>query len=138
MHVLVVEDEAIIAEDTAEMLREAGHQVSGPAATVDEAVRLAEQTHADLALVDINLAGTEEGPRLARALWALFGVPSLFVTAQPEQARQHKDAAVGVLAKPFAARELVQSVPVAHAAASGEEEEPRSWRPRNLELFRSA
>ena len=136
MQVLLVEDEAIIAEDTAQMLRQAGHEVAGPAATVDEAVRLAQETRADLALVDINLAGHEEGPRLARALWALFGVPSLFVTAQPEQARQHKDAAVGVLSKPYAAGELVQSVPVARAAAVGEE--PRSWRPRNLELFRPA
>ena len=136
MQVLLVEDEAIIAEDAAEMLRQAGHEVAGPVASVDEAVRLAEETQADLALVDINLAGTEEGPRLARALWALFGVPSLFVTAQPEQARQHKDAAVGVLTKPYAAGELVQSVPVARAAAVGEE--ARSWRPRNLELFRPA
>jgi two-component system, response regulator PdtaR len=134
MQVLVVEDEPIIAEDTVEMLREAGHEVAGPVSSVDEAVRLAEETQADLALVDVNLCGHEEGPRLARALWALFGVPSLFVTAQPEQARQHRDAAVGVLSKPFAAQELVQSVPVARAAAVGEE--PRSWRPRNLELFR--
>ena len=133
MQVLVVEDEAIIGADTVETLREAGHTVSGPATTVDDAVRLAEETHADLALVDINLCGTDEGPRLARALWALFGVPSLFVTAQPEQARQHKDAAVGVLTKPYAAGELVQSVPVARAVADGEE--PRTWRPRNLELF---
>jgi CheY-like chemotaxis protein len=133
MQVLVVEDEPIIGEDTVEMLRAAGHQVSGPAATVDEAVRMAETDGADLALIDINLAGREEGPRLARALWALFRVPSLFVTAQPDQARQHRDAAVGVLSKPFAQQELVQSVPVAHAAASGGE--PRSWRPRNLELF---
>ena len=133
MQVLVVEDEAIIGADTVEMLREAGHSVAGPAATVDDAVRLAEETHADLALVDINLCGAEEGPRLARALWALFGVPSLFVTAQPEQARQHRDAAVGVLTKPYAAGELVQSVPVARAVADGEE--PRTWRPRNLELF---
>lgn len=136
MQVLLVEDEPIVGEDAAEMLREAGHQVAGPASTVDEAVRLAQETGADLALVDINLCGEEEGPRLARALWALFGVPSLFVTAQPEQARQHKDAAVGVLSKPYAAGELVQSVPVARAAAVGEE--PRSWRPRNLELFRPA
>ena len=134
MQVLLVEDEPIIAEDTAEMLREAGHEVSGPAATVEEAVRLAQEGGADLALVDINLCGCEEGPRLARALWALFGVPSLFVTAQPEQARQHKDAAVGVLSKPYAAGELVQSVPMAKAVSEGEE--PRSWRPRNLELFR--
>ena len=133
MQVLVVEDEPIIAADTIEMLREAGHEVAGPATSVEDAVRLAEETRADLALVDINLEGHEEGPRLARALRALFGVPSLFVTAQPEQARQHRDAAVGVLAKPFAAGELVQSVPVARAVAEGQE--PRSWRPRNLELF---
>ena len=133
MQVLVVEDEPIIAEDTAEMLKEAGHDVTGPAGSVDEAFRLAEAWGPDLALIDINLSGREEGPRLARALWALFRIPCLFVTAQPEQAREHRDAAVGVLAKPFLAHELVESVPMARAAAAGEE--PRSWRPRNLELF---
>ena len=136
MQVLLVEDEAIIAEDAAEMLRQAGHEVAGPVASVDEAVRLAEETRADLALVDINPAGTEEGPRLAPALWGRFGVPALLVPAQPELLLQHKDAAVRVLPKPSGAGGLVQSVPVARAAAVGEE--ARSWRPRNLELFRPA
>lgn len=138
MQVLVVEDEPIIATDTAEMLREAGHDVAGPASTVDEACRLAETLGAggrslDLALVDINLHGREEGPALARALWVLYRVPSLFVTAQPAQAREHRDAAVGVLSKPFAAEDLMRSLPMARAAAFGEGS--RSWRPRNLELF---
>ena len=135
MQVLVVEDETLVAEDTAELLKEAGHQVTGIAATAAEAVSMAEGAGVDLALVDINLAGREDGPGLARDLWERFGVPCLFVTAQPAQARQHSDAAVGVLAKPYAAQDLLQSVPMARAAALGEE--VRSWRPSNLELFKS-
>jgi DNA-binding response OmpR family regulator len=133
MQVLVVEDEALIAEDVAAVLKEAGHVVSGPATTAAEAVELAESAGADLALVDINLSGCEDGPRLARDLWERFGMPCLFVTAQPAQARLHTDAAVGVLSKPYAAQDLVQSVPLAFAAAAGEE--CRSWRPTNLEIF---
>ncbi len=133
MQVLVVEDEPIIAMDTAEMLTEAGHEVTGPASTAEEAVRLAESTAPDLALIDINLCGHEDGPRVARALWERYRIPCLFVSAQPAQARQHRDVSVGVLTKPFVSRELLASVPAACAAALGEE--PRSWRPRNLELW---
>ena len=136
MQVLVVEDETLVAEDTAELLKEAGHLVSGPAATAEEAVRMAEGAGVDLALIDINLCGREDGPQLARDLWERFGVPCLFVTAQPAQARHHRDAAVGVLAKPYAAQDLLQSVPMARAAALGET--VRSWRPSNLELFEVA
>jgi DNA-binding response OmpR family regulator len=133
MQVLVVEDELLVAEDTAALLKEAGHGVSGPASTVEEAVKLAGEIGVDLALVDINLCGSEVGPGLARDLWQRFGVPCLFVTAQPARAREHQDAAVGVLSKPFMASELLHSVPAARAAALGEEQ--RSWRPSNLELF---
>jgi DNA-binding response OmpR family regulator len=135
MQVLVVEDEPIIALDTAEMLMEAGHGVTGPASTVEEAVRLAEGGAPDLALIDINLCGHEDGPRVARALWELYRIPCLFVSAQPAQARQHRDVSVGVLTKPFLSRELLASVPAACAAAHGQES--RSWRPKNLELWDS-
>jgi DNA-binding response OmpR family regulator len=133
MQVLVVEDEPIIALDTAEMLTEAGHEVTGPASTVEEAVRLAACNTPDLALIDINLCGHEDGPAVARALWERYRIPCLFVSAQPAQARQHRDVSVGVLTKPFVSRELLASVPAACAAAHGEES--RSWRPKNLELW---
>ena len=133
MQVLVVEDEFLIATDTAETLIEAGHEVAGPACTVDEAVRLVEASTPDLALIDVNLHGRRDGPALARELQERYGIPCLFVTAQPALAREHRELAVGVLAKPFDGSDLVASVPVAHAAARGEES--RSWRPRNLELF---
>ena len=132
MQVLVVDDEFIIATDTAETLIEAGHDVAGPVCTAEDAVRIADISKPDLALVDVNLHGRQEGPALAQALHAR-GIPCLFVTAQPALARMHRGAAVGVLSKPFDGRDLLASVPAAHAAAHGEES--RSWRPRNLELF---
>ena len=132
MQVLVVDDEFIIATDTAETLIEAGHDVAGPVCTVEEAMRIAETHKPDLALIDVNLHGRQEGPALARALGERWGIPCLFVTAQPALAREHRSAAVGVLAKPFAGRDLVASV--AHAGPHGPDE-PRTWRPRNLEMF---
>ena len=130
MQVLVVDDEFIIATDTAETLIEAGHDVAGPVCTVEDAIRVAETHRPDLALIDVNLHGRQEGPALARFLSERYGIPCLFVTAQPALAREHRSAAVGVLAKPFAGRDLVASVAAAHG-----DDEPRSWRPRNLELF---
>ncbi len=132
MYLLVVEDEALVALDATEALEAAGHEV-GSAGTYEEGYEIAEARRPDLALIDVNLCGREDGPRLADALWSEFGVRCLFVTAQPEQAREHKEAGVGVLTKPYLPHDLVASVPVAAAVVAGVE--PRTWAPRNLELF---
>lgn len=72
--VLVVEDEFLIAEEMAAMLRDAGHTVLGPAASVRaaEAV-LAGATRPDVAVIDANLRG-ETSASFATSLRDL-GVP---------------------------------------------------------------
>ena len=132
MLVLVVEDEPVIAASMEWELMAAGHQVLGPASSVDEAERLTKAQRPDLAFVDINLAGADEGVALARDLKRRFGVPSLFVTGQVAQARQNCDAALGVLAKPFAFESLVACVP---AAADLIEGRTPARTPRGLEVF---
>ncbi|HEY8618106.1 response regulator [Phenylobacterium sp.] len=132
MLVLVVEDEPMIAASIEWELLDAGYDVLGPASSVAEAERLAAEHRPDLALVDINLAGHDEGVALARDLKARLGVPSVFVTGQLAQARQASDAALGVLTKPFHFDALVETVPVAAALARGR----RPARlPRGLEVF---
>lgn len=132
MLVLVVEDEPMIAASIQWELEDAGYDVLGPAAGVSEAEALARQTRPDLAFIDINLAGHDEGVALARELKARLGVPSIFVTGQLAQARQASDAALGVLPKPFNFQSLVQTVPVAQALEQGR----RPARlPLGLELF---
>ena len=55
--VLVVEDEFLIALDLELLLRRHGWRVLGPAATVDQALRLLRGETPDVALLDVNLRG---------------------------------------------------------------------------------
>lgn len=132
MLVLVVEDEPMIAASIEWELIDAGFEVLGPALSVDEAVELAQGRRPDLALIDINLAGQDEGVALARDLKRRLGVASVFVTGQVAQARQNCDAALGVLPKPFSFDALVQTVPAALELLQGRRPERL---PRGFEAF---
>jgi DNA-binding response OmpR family regulator len=133
MIVLVAEDEAITALLLDMALRAAGHQVLGPAATVKEALELAEHTKPDLALLDIRLLDEGDGVWLARALCERSGVPSLFLSGQTAQARAASDCAVGLLGKPYEPEEVVAAVAAVSELLTGR------WpvqKPARLELFR--
>jgi two-component system, response regulator PdtaR len=130
--ILVAEDEAIIALMLAMTLDLAGHKVVGPVASVEEGLELAEATRPELALVDIRLSDDSDGVCLARPLRDRWGVPSLFVSGQTTQARAARDAALGVLGKPYDPDDVVQAVAAASDLLAGR----RPTRcPRRLELF---
>ncbi|WP_177215246.1 response regulator [Tranquillimonas alkanivorans] len=76
--VLVVEDEHLVGQDTAEALRSAGCSTLGPIATVQEALRVAVSEDIDAAVLDINLNGDLVWP-VARALKARE-IPLVFTT----------------------------------------------------------
>jgi two-component system, response regulator PdtaR len=107
---LVAEDEALIALVLELELRGAGHEVLGPAATPEEALALAEGTRPELALIDINLVGGGDGIALARALRDRHGVPSLFVSGQAPDALANRDAALGLVRKPYAPEDVARAV----------------------------
>src|SRR3954462_10275467 len=77
---LVVEDEYLIAADLTASLESIGIEVIGPAASVEEALRLIENAgdRLDGAVLDINLRNERVFP-VADALTAR-GVPFLFTT----------------------------------------------------------
>ena len=76
--ILVVEDEAAIALDLADLVREQGAVPVGPVATVDEALRVIAISPIDCAVVDIDLFG-EESWAVAEAL-GNAKVPYLFLS----------------------------------------------------------
>ena len=131
MRILVVEDEPMIACALAMELQDAGHEVLGPAYTVEEAQALAFASPPQLGLIDINLAGHDEGIELARRLRAELGVYSLFVSGQIAQARANADAALGVLPKPFRFEALAAIIEAAAELMAGRLITP----PPGLELF---
>src|SRR5262245_7761017 len=55
--ILVIEDEPLVAMDVESSLTAAGCEVVGPAATLERAKRLIEESDCDAALLDVNLAG---------------------------------------------------------------------------------
>lgn len=84
--VLVIEDEAIIAMDIAEIVEGMGHRVTDNARTHAEAVAMASKERPDLILADIQLADNSSGVEAVNEILAQFGnIPVIFVTAFPER-----------------------------------------------------
>ncbi len=112
--VLVVDDHALVAEGTCQVLEAFdGIEVVGRAGTAAEALEAVELLHPDVAIVDINLPGTS-GLELARELAERASpVAVLIVTAYDDYAYVAEAIDIGVggyLLKTASSRELVDAV----------------------------
>jgi len=116
--ILVVEDEALIAVMVEDMLTEMGSEIVGPAATIEEALRLARSETLDGAVLDVNVRGERIDP-VAEMLMAR-GVPILFATGYGE-VRLQGNAAPTVIDKPYTQDKLARGLAAAMAAASRQE-----------------
>ncbi len=76
--ILVVEDMMMIARDLQRTLEQAGCEVVGPSATLDDALVLAEGEALDGALLDIDLRGENSSP--VASVLLRRGVPVVFTT----------------------------------------------------------
>ena len=77
-HILVVEDEPLLAMLVQDLIEEVGGVVVGPAGSVDEALKVLTAGELDGAILDVNLGGEMVYP-VADTLSAQ-GVPFVFVT----------------------------------------------------------
>jgi len=107
--VLVVEDEAIVQLHLRRMLSALGYDVVGGAASVQDALKLAEQTRPDLVLMDIELQGEGDGVEAARRLRQMHDPAIVFLTAYADAAtvrRTEEVGAVGYIVKPYSRNEV--------------------------------
>lgn len=114
--VLVVEDEAIIAEDIFDTLEELGYDVLEPANTFSEAIEKIEAEHPDIAILDIQLSGKKNGIDLATRINGLYRFPFIFLTSNTDKITLEEAKKVEPLAylvKPFGKEELYTSIEVA-------------------------
>lgn len=110
--VVIAEDEAIVRLDLKEILVTAGYEVVGETGRGDEAVRLVEEHHPDLAILDIKMPGMD-GLRAAREITSRHQVAVLLLTAfsQRDLIEEARDSGVSAyLVKPFQPRELLPAV----------------------------
>lgn len=135
MMVLLVEDDILIAATLKEFLSDAGHQVCGPADTIAKALDVVRLVLPDLALLNIDLAdGRRSGVTLARRLRQEWGIWSLFVSGQRNDAYTARDIALGYISKPYDPGAVVHAVEVAGLLRQGHRVAPEMI-PPGLELF---
>ena len=100
LHLLLVEDDYLLALGLADSARDLGAEVFGPVAAVDDALALVHQLpELDAAILDINLRDRPVFP-VADALRAR-GVPFVFSTASDLGALPARFRDVPVCPKPF-------------------------------------
>jgi len=114
--ILVVEDEAIVAQDISGRLELMGYKVMGIASNADDAIARAGELCPDLVLMDIRLEGKSDGIAAAGAIRKELDIPSIFLTAYADEETIRKAATAepfGYLVKPFHDRELHASIETA-------------------------
>ncbi|WP_234997588.1 ANTAR domain-containing response regulator [Pseudonocardia thermophila] len=115
LRVLVVEDEALIRLDLAEMLSEEGYVVAGEAADGEQAVEQARKLRPDLVIMDVKMPKVD-GITAAKQIVDERIAPVVMLTAfsQRDLIEQARDAgAMAYLVKPFARHELVPAIELA-------------------------
>ena len=130
MRLLLVEDDFVIASEMEHTLSSGGHTVVGTAIHSRQALAQAQHQRPDLALVDIMLAD------VAQRLWEAFGIPSLFVTASVDAARDARATAIGLLEKPVQAATLLAALHAVQAILKGDDRGPAAAI-KGLDLFRT-
>jgi CheY-like chemotaxis protein len=107
-HVLIIEDEPLVAEVLRCLLEDEGATSFDYADTEEEAVRVAVEHRPDLITSDVNLiAGT--GPRTVATIHNRLGdIPVIFITATPEACDPCSPPGC-VLSKPVDSSKLAQA-----------------------------
>lgn len=108
LHVLVVEDDAMIGVLLAEMLVEMGHEVDGIESTEIAAVAAAGRLRPQLMIVDVGLT---EGSGVAAVDTILRAgpIPHVFMSGDISRVRALRPGAV-TLQKPFRESDLLRAI----------------------------
>jgi CheY-like chemotaxis protein len=108
--ILLVEDEALIRMMLVEMAEELGHKVTAEAGNVAEAQSLAEIEQYDLAILDINLQGTDVQP--VAEIVRSRGLPFFFVSGYGSGGLPDGFEGTPVLTKPCSIELLRRTIDV--------------------------
>ena len=78
---LIVEDDLLIADNLKTILEDMGFDVAEPCCEYEEAIAILEQKAFDIALLDIDLNGKDDGIKLGKIINTKYHFPFIFLTA---------------------------------------------------------
>lgn len=116
--ILIVEDEALIADCLESQLIAMGYEVVGKAASGPEAIALAHMTRPDIALLDIRIEGPMDGVETADEIHYALKIPIVFLTAHADETtigRAKAARPVGYLVKPVRDSDLKAALEIGFA-----------------------
>ena len=108
-----MEDEALMREALAELLGNAGYEVTATCTGDEAAILLAEDPRFDLLLTDVTMPGQIDGIGLAEHARELQpGLPVVFISGRADIVQRSGaiGAPVAVVRKPFAAPRLLDEI----------------------------
>jgi DNA-binding response OmpR family regulator len=111
LHVLIVEDDAMIGLLVEDILIDAGCHVCGPFIAFTAALQAADTEAVDLAILDVNLAGVLSYP-IAEALEAR-GIPFVLTSGYGDHAAPPEHPGWPTCSKPFTSDTLTSAITAA-------------------------
>ena len=114
--ILIVEDEAIVAEDLENLIIDFGYEMVGSVVGADDAIQQAIEHKPDLILMDIVLKGNKNGIDAANEIKDTLKIPIIFLTAYSdlkliEEAKNTEPYAF--IVKPFQDKQVIASIEMA-------------------------
>jgi putative two-component system response regulator len=83
--IMIVEDEAIVAEDLSRQLTNLGYDVLATAYSGEEALEKIREIYPDIILMDIKLTGKMDGIQAAGKIEAIADIPIVYLTAYSDE-----------------------------------------------------
>jgi len=83
--ILIVEDEAIVAEQLSDTLKRNGYNIVGVSVSGRDAIAMAKENRPDLVLMDVRIEGDLNGIETAIVIQGHYNevIPIVFLTAMP-------------------------------------------------------
>lgn len=112
----IVEDEVLVAEDTAGDLEAAGFEVSGISISGEEALKSVQENPPHLILMDINIKGEIDGIQTAEKIQEIDSFPIIYVTSNTSNQfvnRALETKPHAFISKPYNLQDLVIAIELA-------------------------
>ncbi|PHI19235.1 DNA-binding response regulator [Lewinellaceae bacterium SD302] len=137
MKILIVEDEALFADQIEMLCEQLGYEVVATCEDAFSALDAFHRLQPDLLLSDINLVGETDGIQLAEKLNSHRSIPTIFITSLADDATFLRASAilpVGFIVKPFNQLQLQRSIELAVSQLVAKEEETVDFAESDLQL----
>nr|WP_295931894.1 response regulator [uncultured Dyadobacter sp.] len=115
-NILIVENDPLLAASMSRGLEKEGFTIAGSAATLTAATEIMKRKHVDLAVIDIELDGPEDGVTTAEELNRIKWIPIIYITGNTPlevKERLRKTFPSAFLEKPLNIRELSVQIDLA-------------------------